>query len=84
MMPIKIDNRNVSRLEVIEFPPGLSTKTAKANYALGLGLDLLQGLISPQDTAQQPISGQHDLRGIPNGNNAIQGDIGEHPARNCQ
>ena len=65
MEPVVIEDRNLTRFEKVIFPPGVSTKKAKANYALGLGLDLLQGLISHQDTAQQPISGQHDLQGYP-------------------
>ena len=57
MKPIRIEARNIEELSKANFPPGVTSKTAKANYALSVGLKLLTGNQAVQPGRQGPNEG---------------------------
>ena len=42
MKTIMIEDANLDRLDNYEWPPGVNSMQAKVNYAVGLGLDVLE------------------------------------------
>lgn len=44
--PVEIEERNISRQEQLkqQFPPGLLSRQSRVNYALSMGLDLLEDI----------------------------------------